>query len=157
MKKQMIFIPCFFVGLLSAFTGLAQEYTKRGEHNMTINQNHQLVLRLLGEVFGRHSISVIDELYDSDVVDHSAFPEQAPGVVGIKSAINGFFELFDDLNITVEDIIAEKDKVATRETWRAIHKSSGKDVSGTIIHIFYIRDGRITDEWSRGWDWLENP
>ena len=157
MKKLMIFIPCFLVGLLSAVTALAQEYTKIGGQNMTINQNRQLVLRLFEEAFDRHSISVIDELYDPDVVDHSAFPEQAPGVVGIKSAINGFFELFDDLNITVEDIIAEEYKVATRETWRAIHKPSGKDVSGTIIHIFYIRDGRITDEWSRGWDWLENP
>jgi hypothetical protein len=92
MIKQMIFVPCFLVGLLSAATALAQEYTKTGGQNMTINQNHQLVLRLFGEVFGRHSISVIDELYDPDVVDHSAFPEQAPGVVGIKSAINGFFE-----------------------------------------------------------------
>jgi predicted ester cyclase len=156
MKKQMIFISSFFIGLLGVFTALAQDYTERGEQKMILNHNRQLVLRLFGEVFNRQSLYVVDELYNPDVVDHAAFPDQAPGVAGIKSAINGFFDMFDDLNITVEDILAEKDKVATREIWRAIHKSSGKKVSGTVVHIFRLREGKITDEWSRGWDWLED-
>ncbi len=122
---------------------------------MATHQNDQLVLRLFGEVFNKHDASVIDELYDPNVVDHAAFPDQAPGVAGIKSAISGFFEMFDDLNITVEDVIAEDDKVVTRETWRATHRTSGKSASGTVIHIFRVRDHKITDEWSRGWDWLE--
>jgi predicted ester cyclase len=155
MKKQMLFAPCIIFGLLSVSTVLAQEVAKTREQKMT-NRHHQLVLRLFGEVFNQRSISVIDELYDPNVVDHAAFPDQAPGVAGIKSAIKGFFEKFDDLTITVEDVIAEDDKVATRETWRAIHRPSGKIVSGTVIHIFRIHAGRITDEWSRGWDWLEN-
>ena len=123
---------------------------------MTTKSNSQLVSRLFGEVFNHRSLALIDELYAPDVVDHAAFPDQAPAVTGIKSAIEGFFEMFDDLDITVEDVIAQGDKVATWETWRATHKLSGKHVSGTVIHFFRIRRGRITDEWSRGWDWLEN-
>ena len=123
---------------------------------MIEDQNRQVASRLFDEVFNRQSLSVIDELYDPDVVDQSAFPDQAPGVAGIKSAINGFFEIFDDLQITVEDVIAEDDKVVTRELWRGIHKPTGKAAKGTVIHIFRIREGRIADEWSRGWDWLDS-
>jgi ketosteroid isomerase-like protein len=122
---------------------------------MTINQDKQVILRLFDEVFNQQSLSVIDKLYDSNVVDHSAFPDQAPGVAGIKSAIRGFFEIFGDLKITVEDVIAESDKVVTREVWRGTHKPSGKAAEGTIIHIFRLREGKIADEWSRGWGWLE--
>ncbi|MGD8352593.1 MAG: ester cyclase [Pseudomonadota bacterium] len=123
---------------------------------MSLSENKRVVLRLFGEVFNRQSLSVIDELYDPDVVDHGAFPDQPPGIAGIKSAIDGFFEIFENLEINVEDVIAEEDKVVTREVWRGTHKPSGKEANGTLIHIFRIRDGKIADEWSRGWDWLEN-
>ena len=155
MKKMMTFAISFFVGLLIVSSSFAKTSTKTGELNMTIDQNKQLILRLFGEVFNQQSLSVIDELYDLNVVDHSAFQDQAPGVEGIKSAIKGFFGIFGNLKITVEDIIAEDDKVVTREVWRGTHKPSGKTAKGTVIHIFRIREGKIADEWSRGWDWLE--
>ena len=46
---------------------------------MSIDQNKQRVLRLFREVFNQQALSVIDELYDPNVVDHGAFPDQAPG------------------------------------------------------------------------------
>ena len=122
---------------------------------MTFDENKELILRLFREVFNQHAISAIDELYAPDVVDHSAFPGQAPGTEGIKFAIKGFFEIFSDLNVTVEDVIAQGDKLATRETWRGTQGPSGKAAVGSVMHIFRIRKGKITDEWSRGWDWLE--
>ncbi len=155
MKKLPTFAIVSFVGLLTVFSTFAETSTKKEGKNMTINENKQVVLRLFGEVFNQQSLSVIDELYDSSVVDHSAFPDQVPGIEGIKSAIKGFFGIFDNLKITVEDVIAEDDKVVTREIWRGTHKLSGKAAEGTVIHIFRIRDGKIADEWSRGWDWLE--
>jgi hypothetical protein len=66
-----------------------QQALKRTVNSCPYNQ---LVSRLFGEVFNQHAVSVIDELYDPNVVDRAAFPDQAPGVAGIKSAINGFFD-----------------------------------------------------------------
>lgn len=132
-----------------------QDMTTAGGHNMTTEHSKQVVLRLFSEVFNQQSISVIDELYAPNVVDHTAFPEQPPGVEGIKAAIAEFFEAFD-LEIAVEDVVAEDSKVVTREVWGATNKESGKKVEGMIIHIFYVNNGKITDEWSLGWDWLEN-
>lgn len=155
MKNMITFAIFSFVGLFIASSCFAKGPTKIGGQNMTINQNKQMVLRLFDEVFNQQSLSVIDELYNPNVVDHSAFPDQAPGVKGIKSAIKGFFGIFGNLKITVEDVIAEDDKVVTREVWRGTHKPSGKAAQGTVIHIFRILEGKISDEWSRGWDWLE--
>lgn len=154
MKKWITTALFFFIGLLLVSSASAQEGGHTGAH-MPIDQNKQLILRLFGEVFNHQSIAVVDELYAPNVVDHSAFPGQAPGTEGIKSAIKGFFGIFDDLEVAVEEVVAEDDMVVTRERWRGKHRLSGISATGTVIHIFRIHDGKITDEWSRGWDWLE--
>jgi len=150
----MTAVPLLIWFMLAA-TVFAGEPGRMGEGQPKVEQNTQLVMRLFDEVFGNRDVSVIDELYAVDVVDHSAFPDQAPGVEGIRSAISGFFEAFGKLEITVEDVIADGDKVVTRETWTVTDKASEKSASGTIIHIFRVVDHRITDEWSQGWGWLE--
>jgi predicted SnoaL-like aldol condensation-catalyzing enzyme len=154
--KRWIFITfCVVVGFWVAFSALAQKDNQPGEQNMALEQNKQLVQRLSKEVFNQRKTAVIDDIYAPDMVDHSAFPDQAPGAAGVKTAINGFFEIFSDFEVTVEDMVAQEDRLVTRETWRGTHRPSNKSALGTVIHIFRVRDGRITDEWSRGWDWLD--
>lgn len=114
-----------------------------------------MILKLFQEVINQRNISYIDEVYVPDAIDHSAFPGQAPGIAGIKEAVKGFLEIFPDLKVTVEDIIAEGNKVASRETWKGTKKSTGKSVSGSVLHIFRIQDGKITEEWSKGWEWAD--
>ena len=143
-------------GLILAAPVYSSETPASGGEAMSSDDSKQIVLRLFDDVLNGGKVSVIDTLYAPDVVDHSAFPGQPEGVAGIKAAIGEFLATFDDLTITVEDIFAEGGKVVTRETWQATHKSSGKTVTGTVVHIFYVSDGRITDEWSRGWEWLES-
>jgi ketosteroid isomerase-like protein len=155
MKTWVSLTLCVVVGILVVFSAFAQKSNKQGEQTMILERNKQLVQRLFKEVFNQRTLSVIDEIYAPDMVDHSAFPGQAPGTEGIKTAISGFFEIFSDFEVTVEDVVAEADRVVTRETWRGTHRPSDKSAAGTIIHIFRVRDGRITDEWSRGWDWLD--
>lgn len=156
MNKYTTITHSVFIGLLLVSSVLGREHIGTGGPMMTASQNKKIVHRLFEEVFNQQSLTVIDELYAPDVTDHSAFPEQAPGVEGIKSAIHGFFEVFDNLKITVEDVIAEDDKVVTRETWTVTHKPTGKTVEGSVIHIFRVQEGKISDEWSGGWEWLEN-
>lgn len=155
MRNWVVLSACCGLALLQASWAFAQIAETKGDSNMGIEENKRLVLRLFDEVFNDSKLPVIDELYTEDVVDHSAFPDQEPGRAGINSAIRGFFEAFDSLQIVVEDVVAEGDKVVTRETWTVVNGSSHETATGTVIHIFRVRDGRITDEWSRGWDWLE--
>jgi ketosteroid isomerase-like protein len=122
MRKWITLTLFLFFGSIVVFSVFAQKDTKNGGRKMTIEQNKQLVQRLFNEVFNQRALAVIDEIYTPNMVDHSAFPGQAPGTEGIKSAINGFFEIITDLEVTVEDAVAEDDKVVTRETWRGTHR-----------------------------------
>jgi predicted SnoaL-like aldol condensation-catalyzing enzyme len=141
--------------MLLVSSATAQDNYGSGDMNVTIEENKQLISRLFAEVFNGRDLGIIDELYDTNIVDHSAFPDQAPGRTGIEAAISGFFDSFDSLKIEVDDLIAEGDKVVTRETWSVVEASSKNRLTGSVIHIFRIRDGKITEEWSKGWGWLE--
>lgn len=115
-----------------------------------------MILKLFQEVINQRNVSYFDQVYIPNAIDHSAWEGQAPGRAGIKEAVKGFLETFSDLKVTDIDIIAEGNKVATREIWEGTQKSAGKASSGSVIHIFWIQDGKVTEEWSKGWDWVDS-
>lgn len=149
--------------LINAFliisTATAQEQTPNAEksanQNSALTKNKEIILKLFQEVINQRNVSYFDQVYVPNAIDHNAWAGQAPGIAGIKEAVKGFLETFSDLKVTVEDVIAEGDKVATRETWTGTQKSTGKKGSGSVIHIFWIKDGKVTEEWSKGWEWAD--
>jgi len=158
MGEVAIFMTSLIVVLLPVSSTSAQEQptpAKQDDQHSLLENNKRVILRLFQEVVNRRNPLAIDELYVPNVVDHSAFPGQAPGTEGIKNAVSDFLGTFADLEVTVEDITAEDDRVVTRETWRGTHGPTGKAATGNVIHIFRLREGKITEEWSQGWDWLE--
>ena len=59
---------------------------------------------------------------------------------------------------TVEGLFLDADGeewVVRREVWRGTHTPSGQSATGTVMHFFRITDGKIVDEWSEGWGWIE--
>ena len=158
-QKITVFLTFFMIVFFAnLFSAAAQKETvkveKTGNQNRT-QKNKEIILKVFQEVINRQNLSFFDEVYLPNVVDHSAFPDQAPGLKGLKESIKGMFEIWTDLKVTVEDLIAEGDKVATRETWQGTHKPSGKVGKGSVIHIFLIQNGKVSEEWSQGWDWME--
>lgn len=72
------------------------------------------------------------------------------GPEGFRKELIGFQGAFPDLSITVEDILAEDDRVATRSVMRGTHKgplgpvpATGKEVVMKANHIFHCRDGKV--------------
>jgi len=68
-----------------------------------------------------------------------------------------FRRAFPDSYFTVEDMVAEGDKVATRKTFHGTHGGefmgippSGRSVSMGLIDIVRISDGRVVEHWSMG-------
>ena len=117
-------------------------------------KNKELIKRVYAELANKRNYELIDSFFAPDMIDHGAFEGQQPGRDGFKKAVVEFLGGFAALEITLQDIIAEGDMVATRETWKVTMASNNKALSGETIHIFRIKDGLITDEWSKGWEWL---
>jgi len=106
-------------------------------------------------LINKRNLSAIDESYSTNIIDHSPFEGEAPGIEGFMKTVKEFIDMFSDLIVLVVDTIAQGDKVTTRETWKGTHATTKKGVTGGTLHLFRIIDGKVTDEWSKGWEWLE--
>ena len=116
--------------------------------------NKELIKKVFDELINKKNLAVMDQYFAEDVVDHAAFPEQAPGREGIKASIKGLYDLFPDLRVEIQEIISERDIVVTRDFWTGTDKNSGTKKSGWVIHMFKLKNGLITDAWSKGWEWM---
>jgi len=124
---------------------------------MSTEQNKALVRRLMEEVFDRGNISLIDELFAPDFVEHEELPPGIPaGSEGVKQMSTMFRSAFPDFKATIDDMIAEGDKVVVRGTWSGTHKGefmgippTGKRVSFGVIDIVRIAGGKFVEHWGQ--------
>jgi ketosteroid isomerase-like protein len=113
---------------------------------MSIEENKAVVRRLMEEV-GRGNLAIIDELIAPDFVFHNpADPSVGGGPDGYRRWLAQRGAPGED-RITIEDQLAEGDKVATRFTVRGTHAETGKPVTITVIAIDQLRDGRLVGHW----------
>ena len=121
-------------------------------------ENKALTRRWYEEVWNKGRSEAIDEMFAADVITHGLADESgAPvqGVAGFKEFHRKFKEAFPDMTITVEDTIAEGDKVVARCTVRGCHSAdslglvaSNKPIEITGISITRIQDGKIVEGWN---------
>ena len=120
---------------------------------VALEQNKALVRRFIDEVFLRGSFDAVDELLTDDFTPHT-WGQVAPGKDGLRQAITRVSAGLADTTMTVEDVIAEGDRVAVRLTSHAVQVGpfmglppSGRAYTIGEIHIFRIRDGRVAEHW----------
>ena len=112
--------------------------------------NKQLALKIFEEVLNQGDLAVIDEIYAEDFVAHIAnTPEATNGIEAFKQFVVLFQALHPELRFTVEDQIAEGDRVATRWTARAPDMGNEAAITGITIHR--LADGKVVESWDN-WD-----
>lgn len=118
-------------------------------------QNKMLVRRAVEEVWNRGNFAVVDELVASDILIHASTPaEEIHGSEGVTQFYATLRAAFPDIHFTVEDQIAEGDRVVTRWTARATHTGAfrgipptGKQGAITGIDIDRIVNGKVVECW----------
>ena len=122
---------------------------------MSIETNKALVLASIDEGWNRHQLSVFDELFDPNLVDHSV-PADLPATrAGTKQFAMRYWSAFPDLRFTIEDQIAEDDRVMTRWSARGTNMGelmgrppTGKHVVVTGIRVDRVIGERIVESWA---------
>jgi predicted SnoaL-like aldol condensation-catalyzing enzyme len=76
-------------------------------------ENKVLMHRFYDEVLNKGNLEAIDKFITTNIIDHNPFPGQAPGIEGAKQYYAMLRAAFPDLQITIEDQIAEDDKVVS--------------------------------------------
>ena len=96
----------------------------------------------------------IDELVEPDAVIRTPLPIEASGAEALKKVFERLHRVYADLHVTVEDVIAEGDKVVARNTVTGTHQGeymglqpTGNSVTYNEIFIFRFRGGRIAETW----------
>jgi steroid delta-isomerase-like uncharacterized protein len=125
-------------------------------------QKRDLLQLLFAEALGQGNFSLLERLFAPDFIDHST-PAQAAGYAGVREYFAAVRAGFPDIQVTLDDIIVEGERVAVRTTWRGTHLGeyegtvpTGKTVSRSLIQIFHFVDGLIAEEWNAGTGLLEN-
>src|SRR5919199_4357871 len=83
--------------------------------NTNGNANKAVVRRFVDEVFVKGSMAAVDELVADDFVPHT-WPSTGAGKEDLKRAMERVSRGLADVEFTVEDLIAEGDRVAARVT-----------------------------------------
>ena len=124
---------------------------------MSTEQNKVLFRRLMEEVLNQGNISMVDELFAPVFVEHEILPPGIPpGLEGTKQFLTIFRSAFPDLEVAIDDMIAEGDKVVVRSTWSGTHKGelmgippTDKSVSFGVIDIIRIAGGKFVEHWGQ--------
>jgi steroid delta-isomerase-like uncharacterized protein len=128
--------------------------TKAAQLHPTLKRN-RAIARAVFEVWSTGDIERLDQLVASDVVHHDPYdPHAADGLAGMRRTIEMNRDAFPDMQLAVEDQIAEGDKVVTRWRGEMTHTGdlagaapTGRRVTITGITIDRFEDGKIVEAW----------
>ena len=120
---------------------------------MTAEEHKRLVRRFFEEVWNAQHLDVIDEVFAPTIlVNGQPLTRDA-----IKQLVATRRASFPDIRVTVNEQIAEGDKVSTRRTWEATHQGpyrgiapTGKRLKWMQISIVRFADQKIVEDWVVG-------
>jgi len=102
------------------------------------------------------AMAVIDELFATDIAYHGRGGEEIRGIKDYKQSTSEGYNAFPDLHFTIDDMVAEGDKVATRWKITGTHKGefmgrppTNKKVTMWGIRIDRIAGGKFVEGWER--------
>jgi ketosteroid isomerase-like protein len=111
---------------------------------MSIEQHKAAVQRMI-EPWNTGDVAILDEVCSPNYVLHGL-----GGVEELKQVITNYRTELPDLHATIEEMIAEGDKVAFR--WIMRGTRNGKAVTSTGITIVRFADGKIVEDRFEGSD-----
>jgi steroid delta-isomerase-like uncharacterized protein len=124
---------------------------------LTSEEQKALVRRFWEEVFNQKHLERADAYVAQDYLDHGAVPGQGPGLEGAKRMRWAmYFAAIPDLHATIDDMVAEGDKLSVRFTVTGTHVGelmgvppTGKHFDVGAMCIYRIAEGKIAEQWEQ--------
>ncbi|MDB4995538.1 MAG: hypothetical protein JWM74_2970 [Myxococcaceae bacterium] len=117
-----------------------------------LEANKNVVRLLFEDVFNAGNVEAAAGLVHFDYVQHS--PLAAPGLAGLQAFVVEVRGAFADLHFTIEDLVAEGDRVVARVIATGTHRAAFLGIGATAravraqsIDIFRLRDGKLAEHW----------
>lgn len=121
---------------------------------MSLEQNKALYRRFIQEAFNEGRLDRLGEFLAPSYVFRDAPPGMAPGPDAIRETVTLFRAGFPDLDITLEELVAEGDKVCARSMMRGTHRGTifglaptGRKVAVAGMTMVRLVEGRLVESW----------
>jgi predicted ester cyclase len=120
---------------------------------MSVEQN-KTILKQAIEEFNKPNLDSYLNIYDENVVLYGYPPGLPAGKTGAKIYYSTFFEAFKDHHLTLDEVVAENDKIACSFTLKAVHKNAfmgipatNKEITIKGMTILRFVDGKCVERW----------
>ena len=126
-----------------------------------MTEENKAIVRRVYEIVSTGDFERAKEIVDQDAPDNELLPDDPPArlIDTFKETFAEAREGFPDLGITIEDVMAEGDRVAARVVMRGTHRGefqgitpTGKRVEVRAIDMFRISNGKIVEHWGHADD-----
>ena len=114
--------------------------------------NKDVVGRFIEEVLNQGNVDAAGQFFWEDMVEQVPLPGQGPGLQGLKDVLRGMRAAFPDMHWTIQEQIAEGDKVLSRFEWTGTHRGTFLGVPATNrpvtvcgLVIDRLEGGRLKD------------
>jgi steroid delta-isomerase-like uncharacterized protein len=129
---------------------MAHETDPRG----ATETNRALVRRFIEDFWAGGDLSRVGEFLAPDYDEHNLLPGQTPGLEGYIRRFVALREAFPDVQIVIDDLLAEGDRVMARVTIEGTslgpfrgRPPSGRRTRMAAINIYRVANGRIVERW----------
>jgi steroid delta-isomerase-like uncharacterized protein len=155
MKKLVLITVLSIPVLLFVFAGCeSQNKRKAAEELMAKEEKNKDFIKAYNEdIWNNHNMSAFEKYYAADFIDHTATGDM--NLEQVKGICQAYFTACPDLNITIDLIVAEGDKVTKVWTSSGTHNgefmgipATGKQITIKGIEVFRIADGKIVEVWA---------
>jgi steroid delta-isomerase-like uncharacterized protein len=125
-----------------------------------IEEDKAIIRRFSKEVWNEGNMEVFKEVFASNFVYHDPAAPKANSLEDYRQFVSRIRTTWPDMHYTIEDMIAEGDKVVARYTWLATHQKvfrgippTGRQVTHPGIAIYRFAGDKVVELWDI-WDAL---
>ena len=115
---------------------------------LTLEQMRKFVTDHFEDFVNKRNAAVIRKNMTSDFHDHDGPGGKPTGVDGDEQMMLGMYKALPDLHLTIEDMIAEGDKVVCRNIWRWTDSASGKKMQFHGFVLWRFEGKKIAERWA---------
>jgi predicted ester cyclase len=117
-------------------------------------EHKTIVRRLFDDVINARNLDLAERFIAPNMVDHTNFPGLPEGLAGLKQLLGLWFPAFPDSHFTIDDMVAERDRVVVRWTVQRSHQreflgisTTGKSITMSGIDEVRLAFGQIVEHW----------
>jgi steroid delta-isomerase-like uncharacterized protein len=118
--------------------------------SMSLASNKVLIERYYDKLWNLWDLGIVEEIVAPDVRFHGSLGVAVEGAEGFRRYVQLVRDAFPDFHNTIEDLVAENDRVAARLRYTGTHSGplfgvapTGKQIEYAGLALFHIKNGRI--------------